>query len=153
MAGNKGQGWGQQAQRGQHSQQQQGHQPQQQQGGWSGQGQQPQDNDKGFRGLDRGFFRGNMICNLAEDPKKFEIRTVNTQNGPKNCITVPVVVNDPSKGKPSVFLVTFWEGLGQALWEHKVKGQGLHLEVEISSAQSNGQWYQNFTATHMQFLN
>ena len=126
----------------------------QNQGQWGAQ--QPQQNpDKGFRGLSRGFAKFEFIANIAKDPKECEIRQYTDGAGKvHNYITIPVVVSR-GNSEPSVFLITFWDGLGKIVWEHKVKGQALFISGEMNTRQSEqtGQYFTNFNADSCEFLN
>lgn len=126
----------------------------QNQGQWGSQ--QPQQNpDKGFRGLSRGFAKFEFIANIAKDPKECEIRSYTDGAGKAhNYITIPVVVSR-GESEPSVFLITFWDGLGKIVWEHKVKGQALFISGEMNTRQSEqtGQYFTNFNADSCEFLN
>ena len=142
----------------------------QQQGGWgqpapatpaAGQNQgqlgsqQPPVEDGGFRGLSRGFAKFEFIANIAKDPKECEIRSYTDGFGKvHNYITIPVVVSR-GNSEPSVFLITFWDGLGKIVWEHKVKGQALFISGEMNTRQSEqtGQYFTNFNAQEIEFLN
>lgn len=125
----------------------------QNQGQWGSQ--QPQQNpDKGFRGLSRGFAKFEFIANIAKDPKQCEVRSYTDGSGKvHNYITIPVVVSR-GESEPSVFLITFWDGLGKIVWEHKVKGQALFISGEMNTRQdSGGQYHCNFNASEVEFLN
>ena len=123
------------------------------QGQWGSQ--QPPVEDKGFRGLSRGFAKFEFIANIAKDPKECEIRSYTDGSGKvHNYITIPVVVSR-GNSEPSVFLITFWDGLGKIVWEHKVKGQALFISGEMNTRQSesSGQYFTNFNASEVEFLN
>lgn len=123
------------------------------QGQWGSQ--QPPVEDKGFRGLSRGFAKFEFIANIAKDPKECEIRSYTDGSGKvHNYITIPVVVSR-GNSEPSVFLITFWDGLGKIVWEHKVKGQALFISGEMNTRQSEqtGQYFTNFNAQEIEFLN
>ena len=122
------------------------------QGQWGSQ--QPPVEDKGFRGLSRGFAKFEFIANIAKDPKECEIRSYTDGSGKvHNYITIPVVVSR-GNSEPSVFLITFWDGLGKIVWEHKVKGQALFIYGEMNTRQdSGGQYHCNFNASEVEFLN
>ena len=123
------------------------------QGQWGSQ--QPPVEDKGFRGLSRGFAKFEFIANIAKDPKECEIRSYTDGSGKvHNYITIPVVVSR-GNSEPSVFLITFWDGLGKIVWEHKVKGQALFISGEMNTRQSEqtGQYFTNFNADSCEFLN
>ena len=123
------------------------------QGQWGSQ--QPLVEDKGFRGLSRGFAKFEFIANIAKDPKECEIRSYTDGSGKvHNYITIPVVVSR-GNSEPSVFLITFWDGLGKIVWEHKVKGQALFISGEMNTRQSEqtGQYFTNFNADACEFLN
>lgn len=124
------------------------------QGNWGHQhDQQPE--DKGFRGLSRGFAKFDFIANLAKNPKDCEVRSfTDDKKNVRYYITIPVVVSRGG-GTPSVFLITFWDGLGKIVYEHKVKGQALQISGEMTTRQAevNGQFYTNFNANSVEFLN
>ena len=123
------------------------------QGQWGSQ--QPPVEDKGFRGLSRGFAKFEFIANIAKDPKECGIRSYTDGSGKvHNYITIPVVVSR-GNSEPSVFLITFWDGLGKIVWEHKVKGQALFISGEMNTRQSEqtGQYFTNFNADSCEFLN
>ena len=116
-------------------------------------GQQPE--DKGFRGLNRGFAKFEVMGNLSKDANQCEVRSITDAKGEvHHYVTVPLVVSR-GKSEPFVVLVTFWGGLGKAVWENKVKGQALLVHGEMTTRQSenNGQYYTNWNAQEVEFLN